>query len=115
MNRALVVRLIAALLAGSAVAFGGLLYQTRRTTTIERRYDMPATQVRQFLAASTQKLGWTVDPTDLGAFQTPNGRIATEVAGDEAGASVTIAGPAKSAQDLQELLDRQLPAAHTGE
>ena len=115
MSRPLVLRLIAALLAGSVVAGGGYFYQARRSTTIERRYDMPAPQVRQFLAAGSQKLGWKVDPTDLGAYETPNGRVATEVAGDEAGATVTIVGPSRSAEDLQGLLDRQLPAAHTGE
>lgn len=115
MTRRLGLRLVVALLAGCILAAGLFALQTRRSVTLERSYDMPAGQVRQFVAAATVKFGWKTDPTDLGSVQTPDGRLTTEVSEGSNGALVHIEGPRRSAEQLVELLSRQLPESRTGE
>ena len=83
----------------------------RRPTHAEQTYDMPASQVREFVAAASGRFGWKAKPEPL-AYATPAGDLTAKVTDTDGDAKVEIDGPRQSVDALKALLDRQIPPAN---
>ena len=108
---AAVVTVVLFVLGIGAVAMVVTALSQRQEVVQQGRFDMPAPQVRVFIAGAAGQFGWKSSSVPDGPYSTGYGPLRVEVDDQDGMALVKIDGPRKPAGDLMELLRRQLPEA----
>jgi hypothetical protein len=108
---AAVVAVVLFLIGAGTILMTTLALLQRAEVVRSQRFDMPASQVTVFVQGASGQLGWKAPAEPDGAYTTGYGPLRVKIANDEGMAKVDISGPRKPADDLFELLKRQLPTA----
>jgi len=108
---AAVVAVVLFLIGAGAVLMVTLALLQRAEVVRSQAFDMPPSQVKVFVQGASGKLGWRAPARPDDPYTTGYGPLRVKIADDHGMASVEINGPRKPADDLMELLKRQLPTS----